>query len=643
MANLIPSLSSCSRRMTSGERRFAQRLTQLLDDDYLCWYEPRVGEGVRQRYADFVIVHPQRGLLLLEVKDWKPDTIQQMDKAACVLQTEHGLKTVSNPLEQARQCAYKLVNQLEKDPQLIRNTGRYQGKLLFPYGYGVVLTNITRNQFENADMELVLPWNRTLCRDEMLESTDSEDFQQCLWNMFDYQFEQPLNAMQLDRLRWHIFPEIRINSLQRDLFTQDNTVKPATEQVTAVTCSTDELPDQLKVMDMQQEKLARSLGTGHRVIHGVAGSGKTLILGYRCMHLARVLNKPILVLCYNITLAARLRVWMQEKGIADKVSVFHFHDWCGELSRRYYLERPTSQGPEYIEQLVENVITAVDTGYIPKGQYGAILIDEGHDFEAEWLKLSSDMVDEDSDSLLLLYDDAQSIYQNRKALNFSLSSVGIQARGRTTVLRLNYRNTDEVFGFAYRFARHYMQPQEGDDDHVPLIEPHSAGRHSVDPQLRIFADFQQEVDTIARWLQHWHQQQAMPWMDMCITYRYAAQGKALFAALQARDIPCQWLRDRTSKTQFDPYANSVKLMTIHSSKGLEFPLVVVAGIGFMAADPEADLQAAEAKLLYVAMTRSTDKLLLTSHRETDFTRALCGEEVLVDDDETSRATTALAS
>lgn len=64
----------------------------------------------------------------------------------------------------------------------------------------------------------------------------------------------------------------------------------------------------------------------------------------------------------------------------------------------------------------------------------------------------------------------------------------------------------------------------------------------------------------------------------------------------------------------------MKLMTIHSSKGLEFPLVVIAGLGFVSTDEEDVI--AEAKLLYVGMTRSTDRLLLTSHRETGFTSAL---------------------
>ena len=41
-----------------------------------------------------------------------------------------------------------------------------------------------------------------------------------------------------------------------------------------------QVPDIVRVMDLQQEQLARSMGEGHRVIHGVAGSGKTMILGY---------------------------------------------------------------------------------------------------------------------------------------------------------------------------------------------------------------------------------------------------------------------------------------------------------------------------------------------------------------------------
>ena len=604
MASLIPTLNSCLPRMTTGEKRFARRLESHLEDDYLCWYELPVGE--RQRYTDFILLHPRRGLLLLEVKDWKLDTIQRMDKVSATIVTPNGHKTVSNPLEQARQCAYQLVNRLQQDPQLVTQTGRYQGSLAFPYGYGVVLSNITRNQFESTDLGEVLPGHQVVCKDEMLESVDAEAFQERLWGMFNVRFECPLTLPQVDRIRWHLFPEVRINSGE-----QGSLFPPEVDEAQADGL----VPDIAKVMDMQQEQLARSLGEGHRVIHGVAGSGKTLILGYRCLYLARLLHKPILVLCYNITLAARLRELMEGRGVSDRVHVYHFHDWCGEQLRTYHVERP-EPGDGYIEKLVQNVIDAVDRGAIPRGQYGAVMIDEGHDFEPEWLKLVVGMVDPDSNSLLLLYDDAQSIYSKKGALDFSLSSVGVQARGRTTVLRLNYRNTEEILDFAYRFASHYFHASEKDDDHVPLIEPRSAGRHGPRPVLKMFRNFEQEARYTASLYRRLHDERGMPWSDMCVTCHSKWMGGELERCFREAGIPCQWLSDSRAKKNFRPSHNSVKLMTMHSSKGLEFPMVTVSGIGYL---PVRDAEVeTEAKLLYVAMTRATENLLLTSHRETAF-------------------------
>jgi len=86
------------------------------------------------------------------------------------------------------------------------------------------------------------------------------------------------------------------------------------------------------------------------------------------------------------------------------------------------------------------------------------------------------MVDPDDGQLLLLYDDAQSIYKTKKTMDFSLSSVGIQARGHTTILELNYRNINEILEFPYNFAKHYLAPSGSDENHVPLVEPQAVGR-----------------------------------------------------------------------------------------------------------------------------------------------------------------------
>lgn len=451
MATIIPNINSHSTKMTSGERRVAQRLETFLEDDYLCWFDVPVGRA--RRYPDFIILHPGRGLLFLEVKDWKLPNIQSMNHQTFTLLTASGTVNQPNPIEQARQCAYQVVNQLKRDSALVQPDGKHKGGLVCPYGYGVVLTNISRKNLQAAlgeEGEAVLPAHLVICQDEMLEKTDPEAFQQRLWSMFNYQFPQKLSLPQIDRIRAHLFPEIRIGTA--NLFAQASEVDAQIQENTRPI----DVPDIVKVMDMQQEQLARSFGEGHRVVHGVAGSGKTLILGFRCWYLAQTQSKPILVLCYNISLAARLRAFMREKGIEQQVQVYHFHDWCGQQLRSYQVDLMAGDAPVW-ERQVLSVIHGVELGQIPRAQYGAVLIDEGHDFEAEWLKLVVQMIDPDTNSLLLLYDDAQAIYKKKSGLDFTLSSVGIQARGRTSILKLNYRNTREILHFAFDFAKEFLQ------------------------------------------------------------------------------------------------------------------------------------------------------------------------------------------
>jgi len=79
VATLIPARNGCLSRMTGGEKRFSERLEQKLEDDYLIWYDVPI--GLKQRRPDFVVFHPHRGMLVLEVKDWKADTIAHAELA----------------------------------------------------------------------------------------------------------------------------------------------------------------------------------------------------------------------------------------------------------------------------------------------------------------------------------------------------------------------------------------------------------------------------------------------------------------------------------------------------------------------------------------------------------------------------------
>ena len=587
MATLIPGIASCLSRMTSGEKRFAQRLEGKLEDEYLCWYDVPVGPA--RLHPDFIILHPRRGLIILEVKDWKLDTLRAITPSQATLFTDAGEKQAVNPMEQARQYAHSVVDMLEQDPQLTFSSGRMKGRLLFPWTYGLVLANISRPQFESTDLDNVLEPHRVVCQDEMTESTDVEKFQQRLWEMFRVGGFGHLSLPQIDRIRWHLFPEIRLPHSHIGL----------PDEV-----SETDSPGLMRVLDLQQEQLARSLGDGHRVIHGVAGSGKTLILGYRAEHLARLCAKPILVLCYNKALARRLEHWMRSKGVSDKVHIASFHAWCHRQLTVHHVGLPPGDPNEhgYWDNMVQRVIEGVDRHLIPVGQYDAVLVDEGHDFRPEWLKLVVSMVDPITDSLLVLYDDAQSIHDSGRHRDFSFRSVGIRAQGRTTILTVNYRNTREILDFAAGFARHPLQPAEGGEDGVPRVTPVSAGRHGDAPRLIRLQNLQEQAAWLADQLKSAHRA-GTPWRDMAVLYRpYGPVGKTINAAFRRAGIPLTW----KDAVRFTDKQDTVKLLPFHGSKGLEFPLVAIPGVG-----REAEGDEAEARLLYVAMTRATEKLLVT--------------------------------
>ncbi|MCX7069560.1 MAG: NERD domain-containing protein [Gammaproteobacteria bacterium] len=604
MAQFFPTRSS-ARFDTQGERRLADRLAAKLEDDYLCWCNVPVGPKALQ--PDFVILHPQRGFLVLEVKDWKLDTIHSMDRGIAQIFDGGVLKSVKNPMTQARAYAMEVSIALQRDPALKHPPGSpHAGNLLMPYGWGVVLTRITRKQFrDETNLAEVLDPQRVIFQDEMTEGVEVEAFQQRLWDMFPHVFPCKLSLPQIDRVRYHLYPEVRVSATpgQFGLFADEAA----------------SLPNLVRVMDLQQELLARSMGDGHRVIHGAAGTGKTMILGYRAAQIASSTTKPVLVLCYNKTLASRLRQVMDARGLGDRVTVRSFHAWCREMLVAYQVPLPAASLPvgEKMAQMVERTIAGVDRGQIPRGQYAAVMIDEGHDFQPEWFKLVVQMVDPDTNSLLVLYDDAQAIYRGKGGIDFSFSSVGIKAQGRTTILRLNYRNTLEVLSVARAFAIELLTERGASEDGVPSIAPESAGRRGAYPELiRCEGDWQ-EWDCITSRIADEHGK-GRALSDIAVICRTTEQIRRAELALKRVGIACAAAASGAGKADLYDAVDSVKIVSMHSSKGLEFGMVLIPALGEMprTGEPDAD----EARLLYVAMTRAVDSLVMTYREHSDFTR-----------------------
>ncbi|EIG9675998.1 NERD domain-containing protein [Escherichia coli] len=577
--------------MTAGEKRVASRLEAFMSNECLVWYDIPVGR--KNRHPDFVIIDPENGLVFLEVKDWTVHTLHQVNHEQVILETNGILKSEINPLLQVRRYACDTVNALPADSRLRQNDGQYKGRLNLAWAYGVVFTRITRQQLkalagndENA-VERIFPSAQTICQDDMTQSVLPDIFRQKIAGMFTMGFRTRVTPQVRDILRAHLFPEMTVRQ-----------------------------HSQIKIMDIQQEILARNIGDGHRVIHGVAGSGKTMILLFRCLYLAETTPGKILVLCYNITLASYLRECIESRGLKSRVTVFHFHSWCASMIKRHGIQ-VTAGGKDYPEKCFSALEDAVNSGTITDTGYDAVLVDEGHDFESRWLALIARLFDNASRSLLLMYDDAQSIYRRERALNFSLASVGIQAQGRTSVLPVNYRNTKRILHFAYAFSREYFEKHQNRE--IPFVQPQAGGEEGTEPEILRCASESDEAVQVVGWLEKRYTL-CGHWSDMAVLCPAEFSVKHLKEVMTQRGISYATCFDSEGKKKYSRRKDVVHLLTYQSSKGLEFPYVAVINASFVhsgAADESEVIPA-----LYVAFTRATRELLVTCYRENSISRHL---------------------
>ena len=592
MATLIPSLGS-ARFDARGELRLAERLKDFLEDNAWVWHNIPVGPF--GKHPDFVVLHPQQGIVVLEVKDWRLDTIADVNSNKVELITDRGNVSVDNPFVQVRGYMFDVVNTLKRDPLLVIESGGFKGQPVFPFGHGVVFANITRKQFDGTDLHEVFPPERCIFRDEMTENVDPDAFRERVWNMVSRRLGSGLSLPQIDRVRALLFPEIRVTQIALPFDEPTAHASPADDRM-------------LAVMDMQQELLARSMGDGHRIVRGVAGSGKTLILAFRAEQIARAATRPVLLLSYANGISGRLENAMQDRGVEDKVITSTFHSWCYKMLRTYGLPIPNQKDiPDFSERQAANVqavLDAAERGLIPGGQYDAVLIDEAHDFEPQWLALAAKMVNPDTKALMIVYDDAQAIYKGRKRPVWK--QLGIEAAGRTTVLKVNYRNTAQTLRFARKFAADVIgAPGVCAGDESAILMPEDGGREGVEPVVRECVSYDGEGHAIAEWLLG-RKTAGYLWGQMAVLYPRHFIGERFEKILAKSGIPVDVAKEHNNRVQTDH--DAVRFLSMHSAKGLEFPCVAIGGLGELKKpeDIEDDI-----RLTYVAITRATHEAFIT--------------------------------
>lgn len=263
----------------------------------------------------------------------------------------------------------------------------------------------------------------------------------------------------------------------------------------------------------------------------------------------------------------------------------------------------------------------------PLPQYDVVIIDEAQDLAPSMLQLASQLVPnfEESRSLTLLADPAQSIYYR----GISWKEGGVNVRGnRTRHLSKNFRNTQQILEAA-RPILEKCDDLKLADEYIPPSSTHRLGPKPLLVDYRSDSQASQFViDTILKLCQS---EKYRPG-DIAILSRNIQPLEKLQKLLSRQAIPWAFFKD-----QFEILENQVKLITMHSVKGLEFPVVFMIDlcegvIPYIASNEsrEADL-IQERKLFYVSMTRASERLyLLYPKRERSrFIRDIAPETVSI--------------
>lgn len=590
MATMIPEALPSS-GPTPGERKVFSALSHGLSDGFVVYSELPVS----RRYADFVVIGRDLGVVVLEVKDWTLQTI----KAASPHRFTLTIGEVENPLSQARGYALRISDLLRSRPALIHHSGPYRGHLSLPYGYGVVFPNMTRGELEQSSLSgpslsQILGEESVLTREDL----DPATLRKRLSDLCPVSFpREPLDDDQLAEIRGALYPEIVIGW-----------GVPSGEILT--------------VMELEQEQIAKGIGEGHRVIRGVVGSGKTALLIGRARYLRQLHPEwRILVLCYNRVLADCLGEALGPNGGKERTEVANFHRWClrllGGAGLRHNVGAVEEAGDQFWEEEIpRQLLGAIEEGKIQPGAYEAILVDEAQDFAGLWFTAILKMLNPETRSLFIVADNAQKIYRIYRR-RFSWREVGIQAVGRARILRVNYRNTREILDLAYGLVKEAHDAYKGEDEET--VSPERCLRQGPRPVVRGFGSGEDDLRFLAGEVRRLLDSRAYPPEEMLVLAPTKEGVKQAQAGLTAAQIPNHHLLERRVGEQ-----GGVKVSTIHSAKGLEADCVFLCQgnlVEHFRSEPEGGMKARN--LLYIGMTRARRQLYVTFHGASPLMSELC--------------------
>lgn len=242
--------------------------------------------------------------------------------------------------------------------------------------------------------------------------------------------------------------------------------------------------------------------------------------------------------------------------------------------------------------------------------FSHIVVDEAQDLSVPELRMFSTIVPNRSNTMFFAGDLGQRIFQEP----FSWKSLGIDVRGRSRTLKVNYRTSHQI-----REAADRLLPKQVAD--VDGVAQDRTGTVSIfngpEPEIALVEDSQQEVRQVGEWVRQVTADGVEP-DEIGIFVRSKAELDRARSAVNEAGLSQLELSERAEESK-----GRISIGTMHLAKGLEFKAVVVMAcddevlplserIENVADEAELDeVYDTERHLFYVACTRARDKLLVT--------------------------------
>lgn len=451
---------------SNAEILLYQLFSSQLSNDYLvfhsvAWQSRSELYGAQDGEADFVIVHPNQGILVLEVKG---GLIDYDGENGVWLQNGYVMR--KDPFSQAKSFKYELLTLLKVDAYWTNRHISISHAVAFP---DVVVPNYPLTL--QAPRRLILDKRDTLAVQEWL----------------DEHFTYARGSKTYDELGNH-----GVRFLQ-NLFAPVRHLR----SMLGVDIQ-DEEAEFVRLTEQQCRLIDFIAAVPRAAVAGCAGSGKTMLAAYKAKQLAEE-GQRVLFTCFNKNLATFLREdYLTERP--STLDIVHFHKLA------YSLVRQSGQivGPNpdesldayFSTRLPEQLSDAIDRLRV---QYDAIIVDEAQDFLKNWwFPLQLLLKDPDDGILYLFYDDNQNIYgglpnvinlvhhqyplyencRNTQRINDKVSTYykgkhSLKALGPTgrDVVSHSYKTQREMLGILRRVLHELVVEENVDVEDIVILTP----------------------------------------------------------------------------------------------------------------------------------------------------------------------------